>query len=261
MTLQWLICLLRPPTHLDPLKILPKYYFKSLTSDKLNQNLLVCGLSGSIFSNSNKCYNVQSWLWSAIHKGVTMVSGIGMQPWAVHTRLCTGKPPQRFLKYRFLRPHEIRISGVGIQIYSPLVGVYVGHCFQSFLIQLIILEVSTKYLAQITPPCELSPVKSFTVPLWATECSFCYFFSIFIFYFSFAMDFIIQSTLEWISQSSCPSIPNTRITSMCHHSQVIGLFYKPGVSSQKASGRNQNSQIWIIGEFYSSLTSCTQINS
>lgn len=109
-------------------------------------------------------------------RGVTMVSQIGMQPWAIQTKLCTAKPPQMFLKYRFLRPHEIRISGVGIQIYSPHVGVCVGHCIKSFLIQLIILEVSTEYLAQITPPCELSPVKSFTVSLWATECSFCYFF-------------------------------------------------------------------------------------
>lgn len=186
-------------------------------------------------------------------RGVTMVSGIGMQLWAVQTRLCTGKPPQRFLKYRFLRPHEIRISGVGIQIYSPHVGVCVGHCFKSFLIQLIIPEVSTEYLAQITPPRELSPVKSFSVPLRVTECSFIYVFSyffIFVFYFSFAIEFIIQSTLKWNSQSSCLSIPNTRFTGMCHHSQVIGLLYKPGVSSQKASGRNQNSQIqdywWIL---------------
>lgn len=154
-------------------------------------------------------------------RGVTMVSGIGMQLWAVQTRLCTGKPPQRFLKYRFLRPHEIRISGVGIQIYFPHVGVCVDHCFKSFLIQLIILEVWTEYLAQITPPRELSPVKSFTVPLRVTECSFIYvFFLIFSFLFSISLLRWISSyslTLKWNSQSSCLSIPNTRIISMCHH--------------------------------------------
>lgn len=144
-------------------------------------------------------------------RGVTMVSGIEMQPWAVQTRLCTGKPPQRFLKYRFLRPHEIRISRVGIQIYSSHVGVSEGQCFKSFLIQLLIPEVSTEYLAQITPPCEFPPVKSFTVPLWARVffllCFFSFLFSIYI--------------LWWISSYSLRW--NETLNPLASASQIPGL--------------------------------------